>query len=206
VVYDELENCYREFRPHQVDELIDCLSSADLLISHSGLRRDLPVLGCVAGNERVAPLYKLRKIDPQAASSDTADDSALPSIARVLNLLILAKPAGAGLASERQRTAVERLAMGIPPPDMSSDQASTILSAVSYARGVSNQIGRSINPEQTRLLEAKLVEFIASDPKLVERVTAWNKRSFARGGGDVASPKRDEHWDKVFEEARRLLE
>jgi hypothetical protein len=63
VAYDEFENCYRDFRPHQLDELIDCLSSADLLISHSGLRHDLPVLECLAGERRMARLYRVRHYD-----------------------------------------------------------------------------------------------------------------------------------------------
>lgn len=63
VVYDELEGRYYEFRPEQLGELIDCLSSAELLISHSGLRHDLPVLECLAGTERTAPIYELRHHD-----------------------------------------------------------------------------------------------------------------------------------------------
>jgi len=59
VVYDEVEGHFHEFHPHQLEALVDCLLSADLLISHSGTRHDLPILECLAGEERTAPLFRL---------------------------------------------------------------------------------------------------------------------------------------------------
>lgn len=108
-------------------------------------------------------------------------------------------------ATERQRAAVERLGLGAAPDALTYEQASVMLSARDYARGVLHGIGIRERDKRHQVIEAHLSAFIAADPQLRARVIAWNKRSFARGGNDgVAKAKKDEHWERVAAEAKRL--
>jgi hypothetical protein len=63
VVYDEENNKYLEFRNDQAAELIDCLATADELISCNGREHDLCMLENVCGENRVAPLRKITHHD-----------------------------------------------------------------------------------------------------------------------------------------------
>jgi hypothetical protein len=54
VIYDFERREYREFARSEVDRLVSILSRADLLVSHSGVFKDLVVLEDVCGIERIA--------------------------------------------------------------------------------------------------------------------------------------------------------
>jgi hypothetical protein len=110
-----------------------------------------------------------------------------------------------GPATENQRAAVERLGLGEPPIDLSFEQAHALLSARNYVRGVLYRVGQSLDRENWHQFETHLVAFVAKNPPLLTRAIAWSDRSFARGRGEIPTPKRDEYWDAVVIEAKRLL-
>ena len=110
------------------------------------------------------------------------------------------------MASEHQIRAVRRLGMG-EPNDLSIEQASALLSAKRYSEGVIYaEIGEMDGYEDERLIEASLVDFIIKDQALRDRVIAWSARSFARGGGDVPRPQKDEHYFRVQARLREMEE
>jgi hypothetical protein len=111
-----------------------------------------------------------------------------------------------GTATERQLSAVASLGMG-ELPGLSRTQASALLSARRYSEGVLHaEIGEMNGYRNERWIEAKAVEFIIRDAALRKRVIMWNNRSFARGGADVPRPKKDEHYARVRQHLRELLQ
>jgi hypothetical protein len=58
VVYDAESNIYLEFKRDEAAALVEVLTTADELISHSGRRADFIVLEYSLGKERVGPLWK----------------------------------------------------------------------------------------------------------------------------------------------------
>jgi len=63
VVYDSRSGKFREFRREKAEALVTLLGSADELVSHSGRRVDLLVLEHACGEDRIAPLWRLRHHD-----------------------------------------------------------------------------------------------------------------------------------------------
>ena len=109
---------------------------------------------------------------------------------------------GGAAASPAQRAAVERLGFGGSPKEVSSEQASAILSANAYAKAVSDKVTKDYHVGKE--VSQRLIGFIVADRPVLERVIKWNERSFARGGGDKVSPKNDEFWNKVLQEGKKI--
>ena len=125
----------------------------------------------------------------------------MPTLDSLLDLLPDLKEPGGRPATEMQRNAIERLALGRPPNDMSFEQASAILSARSYAEGVLNSMGLR---HSFRVLQSNLIAYVVADRPLLERAIAWSDRSYARQSSSPPAPRRDEHWKKLIAEAQRL--
>jgi hypothetical protein len=125
------------------------------------------------------------------------------SIETVEELLLHISDLGDGSpASSAQKAAVARLGLGEPPADILSDHADAILSAKTYAQAVADKVTKDYHVG--REVSQRLIGFIIADRPLLERVMKWNERSFSRGGGDSVSPKKDEYWQRAFEEAKRI--
>jgi hypothetical protein len=140
---------------------------------------------------------------PARECSLGSDKIALPALDELLVFLHDYEGPGRPLATENQRKAVARLGFGTPER-IFLDQAHALLSARSYAEVVLYGTGRSLDDKLSRYIEARLTAFIVTHRDLRRRAIAWSDQHFARGRAEVASPKQDEHWDKVVAEAKRL--
>ena len=141
---------------------------------------------------------------PARERSLGSDKIALPALDELLVFLHDYEGAERPLATENQRKAVARLGFGTPPERIFLDQAHALLSACTYCEGALHRIGRSLDDQLSRQIEARLIAFVVIHRDLRQRALAWSDRSFTRGRAEVASPKQDEHWDKVVAEAKRL--
>ena len=140
---------------------------------------------------------------PARECSLGSDKIALPALDELLVFLHDYEGPGRPLATENQRKAVSLLGFGTPER-IFLDQAHALLSARSYAEVVLYGTGRSLDDKLSRYIEARLTAFIVTHRDLRRRAIAWSDQHFARGRAEVASPKQDEHWDKVVAEAKRL--
>ena len=138
-----------------------------------------------------------------ATSPDPAHgEPAAPTLVDILPSLV--DLAGSRRATDSQRDALARLSLGTPPEYMSFEQASALLSARAYIAALLHQIGERRGSGERRALEAHLIAFVLKDPLLLQGVIKWDARSDNRGSADIANPRRDEHWEKIASEARRL--
>jgi hypothetical protein len=108
-------------------------------------------------------------------------------------------------ATDNQCYAIDNLGFGTSTIEISREQAHALLSARQYACGVLQRVGPALEEDDWNLIEASLVAFVATDAALRKRATEWSNRSYARGAGAMPSPRKDEHWDKVVSEAKRLV-
>lgn len=153
----------------------------------------------------------LKQAASRAIADDTQDDrkksgsrkrSATPHDWTLETLRGSLNDLSGGKASKAQLGALERLGMGEAPATMTADQAGAILSARAYGAAVADSALKDAG--KARAILPALIAFIINDHALRDRVIRWNERSFARGGGDKVTPKKDEYWKQVFAEAERL--
>lgn len=77
VVYYFERRAFFEFRGHEIPALVRLLGSADLLLSHSGKRRDLLVLEYFCGQKTISPLWKIQHFDLyEEESLESVEDAA----------------------------------------------------------------------------------------------------------------------------------
>ena len=143
-------------------------------------------------------------LGPPKSAFLASDKIALPSIGELLKSVDDYEGAERQLATENQRNALARLGFGPLPEQIFRDQAHALLSARNYSECVLRRIGMSVDYHASRQILASLIALIVTDPALRQRAVGWSSRSFVRSGAEFASPKQDEHWDKVVAEAKRL--
>lgn len=110
-------------------------------------------------------------------------------------------------ATENQIRALSRLGLGAAAPSLTVRQASAVISAWRYAEGILLPIlGTMHGYPGEREIEAELTRLILLDDDLMARAVDWSGRRFSRGTTHATPrPKRDEHFQRVAAEARRLL-
>lgn len=110
-------------------------------------------------------------------------------------------------ASENQIRALRWLGLGAAAPSLTMRQASAVMSAWRYAEAVLLPIlGTMQGYPGERAIETELTRFILLDDDLRTRAVDWSGRRFSRGTTHATPrPKRDEHFERVAAEARRLL-
>lgn len=101
-----------------------------------------------------------------------------------------------GTATERQISALGRAGFEIEQSQLSFEQASMMLSALSYAREVRRTLtGDEYIPVEKRL---EILPEILDDAALRDYIVRWNAGRLARGTHhDPSRLRRNEHFDKV---------
>lgn len=130
-------------------------------------------------------------------------------VAGITQILSFVRQAGVepfSQASEKQYAAISDLGFGDPPSNISAEEAHYILSARNYARAVVDRISPAAPRSTKHYIIAHLIQFISSDPELLQRAQRWSARSFARGRDGVGTPRADRHWKAVIAECRAFAE
>jgi len=111
-----------------------------------------------------------------------------------------------GTLTKRQIEAVEHLALGTPPADMTFAEASALLTARNTARDVLQQLNSKarIHGVKRLQLEPYLIWFITSDAHIMRELMQRNKNRWGFCKDDVPPPT-PETQTKVFGEARSLI-
>ncbi len=111
-----------------------------------------------------------------------------------------------GTLTKRQIEAVEQLALGPPPANMTFAEASALLTARSAARDVLQELNSKarIHWVKRLQLEPYLIWFIASDAHIMRELMQRNKNRWGFCKDDVPPPT-PETKTKVFREARSLI-
>jgi hypothetical protein len=75
IVFDVESRRYFEFPGTQITKFVAPLATADELLSHSGKRRDLPILEQVCGFEAIVPIWNIPHHDLMEAHNWTSLDN-----------------------------------------------------------------------------------------------------------------------------------
>ncbi|PKR50765.1 hypothetical protein [Thalassospira marina] len=105
-----------------------------------------------------------------------------------------------GTASDAQKNAVKTALGMMPVKDISSDQASYILDARQYARGIIAEFARGGVEIDDASGTRAIMYFIMTRPDTWEYVGRWGRGRFERGTNlDVPRLTKNEHYQKVYD-------